>query len=253
MNVLFRAAKLDTWIGNWASGRIGVRVFLGNADMAFGNSRSSTIPPSPPLFSRDVRTSLFPVVVEEAEALRIEPTTTPPSLAGWMAAVFSAVIIAFFILLGWHVRATGAGNWWIPIAISPVCVVATVGAWYWHVGLEGAEAAMGPWLIFYKEQRLVSLPRLKRRVPVADCKRLELVSGRWLKSEIPGQWTKLQSEFPVNREIHLIVRTPEGGEERLFVLYSMVRGKITLAAKAIGRATGLEILEKEQMAQRVME
>ena len=79
--------------------------------MAFGNSRSSTIPPSPPLFSRDVRTSLFPVVVEEAEALRIEPPPTPSSLGGWMSVVFSAVIIAFFILLGWHLRATGAGNW----------------------------------------------------------------------------------------------------------------------------------------------
>ena len=162
--------------------------------MAFGNSRSSTIPPSPPLFSRDVRTGLFPVVVEELETLRIEPPTTPSSLAGWMSVVFSAVIIAFFILLGLRLRATGTGNWWIPIAISPVCVVATVGAWYWHVGLESAEAAMGPWLIFYKEQRLVNLPRLKRMVPLADCKRLELVSGRWLKSEIPGQWTRSLSE-----------------------------------------------------------
>ena len=221
--------------------------------MIFGNSRSSTIPPSPPLFSRDVRTSLFPVVVEEPGSLRVQPMTVPSSLAGWMSAVLSAVIIAFFILLGLRLRATGTGNWWIPIAISPVCVVATVGAWYWHVGLESAEAAMGPWLIFYKEQRLVNLPRLKRTVPLANCRRLELVSGRWLESEIPGRWTRLQSEFPVNREIHLIVRAPEGGEERLFVLYSMVRGKIRLAAEAISRATGLEILEKEQVAQRVME
>ena len=75
------------------------------------------------------------------------------------------------------------------------------------------------------------------------------VATRPLLGQAPG----LESEFPVNREIHLIVRTPEGGEERLFVLYSMVRGKITLAAKAVSSATGLEIAEKEQMAQRVME
>ena len=221
--------------------------------MAFGNSRSSTIPPSPPLFSRNVRTSLFPVVVDEPGSLRIEPAATPSSSAGWVAAVLSAAIILFFILIGLRLRATGTSNWWLLFAICPVCVAATAGAWYWHVGLESAEAAMGPWLIFHKERRLIDLPRLKLVVPLADCSRLELVSGRWLESEIPGRWTKLDSEFPVNREIHLIIRTPEGGEKRCFILYSMVRGKITLAAQAVSRATGLEILEKEQIIERVGE
>jgi len=206
---------------------------------------ATSAPPSPPLFSRNIRTSLYPIIKEGTKALRIEPPVLPSSLV-WLGGVFAAPMIFVAVLFGLRLKAEHDSVWWLPMAVSPVFAAAVAGVWSWWLDLQRAESAQGPWLVFHRERRLVELPRLGRTLFLNDCIRLEVVSGRWVGGEMPGKYYKLDCEFPANQEIHLIARVRDEREERLFVLYSTVRGKALAAAKAISSATGLQVLEKSQ-------
>ena len=215
--------------------------------MILGKPRSYALPPSPLLFSRNVRTDLYPVIKQDSEALRVEPPTMPPS-AKWLSAVFAVPIIAFGVYSTWRLGVENDPIYWLPIIASPIIAAATAGAWKWWLEQQNAEGAKGPWFVFVRESGAVELPRLGHSRALDECIRLEFVSGRWMAAEIPGEFSRLDSEFSLIREIHLIVRGKSGTEDRIFVLYSMVHAKAMGAARAISAITGLPLVEVTQAA-----
>ena len=213
--------------------------------MILGKPRAYALPPSPPLFSRNVRSDLYPVIKQDSAGWRVEPPIMPPT-AKWLSVVFAVPIIAFGVFLTWRLRGENDSTYWLPIVASPIIAAATAGAWVWWLDQQNAESAKGPWFAFRQGSGVVELPRLGHAWALNECIRLEFVSGRWRPGEMPGEFSRLDSEFSLIREIHLIVRDKSGGEDRIFVLYSLARGKAMGAARAISAVTGLPLVEVTQ-------
>ncbi len=213
--------------------------------MILRKPRSYAVPPSPLLFSRNVRSDLYPVITQDSACLRLEPPIMPPA-ARWLSVVFAVPIIASGVFFIWRLKVENNPIYWLPIIASPIIAVATAGAWMWWLEQQKAESAKGPWFVFLRESGAVGLPRLGQSWALDECIRLEFVSGRWMADEIPGEFSRLDSEFSLIREIHLIVRGKSGTEDRIFVLYSLARRRAIRAAGAASDITGLPLFEVAQ-------